>query len=310
MFKNGFDSYFHHTRDLQDTRKYLVYWIYTECSKQGKFTNTRKSDIEATLSAIELAAKFSSIHDAIVATQIGRAYFCIDKRNKTIIFEYFDNDKGMQFAYKFFEAVEREAQHLSKLIREPSRKDQMPRAIAQLTDSVKITKDKELRYSTNQFIRDSFKEYLETSLNLQRIIPDSWSIGAYTIGNYRSVWTQLCVLSLIHKLCFIDSQAKFGNYDSGCNSALFHINKISLLNYLIRNTTLDRAIVSEIIKDLIYNISIPHIDIIQQPLIEIVHNEIAFSPSMILGSLADRNLQVLLSKLPYRQSEYDRLKKS
>jgi len=295
-------------QSVQDTMKYLIYWIYTESPEGGRFTVTEDRHIEKTYPAIELARNYSMIHDSVVATQKGWMTLEIDKKQKLISFRYSDPAKGVLFALKFFNHLIWENKRITKLIKKNESYKAMLEALDQLSNSVRITKDNELKYNTNEFILKTMEESLRKSLEKGFILSDSWSIEAYSVKDFRLIWIQLAKLSQIHILAFNMSLQKFKNNKLGYNNSIFRINKNALIDYIKKYSGLNKEVIARVIKDLTYDPKIPYIDIIQQPLIEISKNEIYFSPNLIIGSLIDRNLQVLLTKLPYRQKEYDRLK--
>ena len=302
------DEYLLEEQSVYDTMKYLIYWIYTESPEGGRFTLTEGLHIEKTYPAIELARNYSMIHDSVVAAQKGWMTLEIHKKQKLISFRYLDSAKGVLFALKFFNHLIRANKRITELIKKDESYEVILKALDQLSNSVRITKDNELKYNTNEFILKTMEESLRKSLEKGFILSDSWSIEAYSVRDFRLIWIQLAKLSQIHIFAFNMSSQKFKNNKLGYNNSIFRINKNVLIDYIKKYSGLSKEVIARVIKDLTYDPKIPYIDIIQQPLIEISKNEIYFSPNLIIGSLIDRNLQVLLTKLPYRQKEYDRLK--
>jgi len=303
----GLDESITLSRYIEDIKKYLIYWIYTRCLEGGNLVKTEEIHIKETIPVLQLAHKFSLLHDAVVAAQKGWMTVNFDEQEKKINFKYKNSEKGALFFLKFFDRVNREIKSITNILQEEKNQKNLYKALNLFSNIVYITKDGELRYSTNEFIVNSFEDYIRASINQQSILCDSWSLGPYTIGDFRSVWIQINKLSLIHIIAFVESYRKYGNYDPGFNYSIFKISRISLIRYIRKYTRLNEVIISEILQDLTYDYSIPHMDIIYQPLIKI-NNVIFFSPNLIIKSFFDRNLQVLLSKLPHRKSEYDRLK--
>jgi hypothetical protein len=298
------------SRFFEDSKKYLINWIYYKCPEGGKLIKTKESDIEKSIQAISLAHKFSIIHDAIVSVQKHWADFYLDNKKNLIKFRYRDKEKGVLLSGKFFDKVRREAKNINRIEKIMRNAKALFEAFAQFSETIHITKEKELRFQTNEFILDYFEKYVRETLNLQAILEDSWSLGTYSIGDFRETWIQINKLNLIHMFAFLRSYQKYGNYDTGFNNALFRIRKKNLIKYITKHTRLNELVISEIIRDLTYDYTIPHMDIIYQPLIEINNNEIFSSPLLIIGSMIDRNFQALLTKLPHRKREYDRLKNS
>jgi len=290
---------------LQDTMQYLIYWIYRECPEGGRYVLTKDSQIKKIIPIIKLAYNYSKIHDFIVAVQKSWAIFHINEKQKLVSFKYKDLEKSFLFNIKLKDRLIRQAQNTAELQKELDKIEGMKEALNQLQDSVTITKDRELKYRTNRFILDKFKKFSILTLEKEFMFPESWSIGPYSIGNFRTLWIELNKLSLIHVFALRMSIMTNRIDEIGfLNNSIFRISKSSLLYYVKKHTSL----IKEIIQDLIYNIALPHVDIMHQPLIEMNKNEIFFSPTLILNSFVERNLQVLLTKLPHRKTEYDRLK--
>jgi len=278
-----------------DTKKYLIYWIYTKCPEGGRFIKTNESDIEKSMKAISLAYKFSLIHDVTVAVQKNWADFYFDKQKKLINFRYRDQQKGVSLFRKFSDKVVREATNIDNIANEMKHAKAIIDALGQFSETVYITKDKELRYSTNEFILKSIEEYLRKTHSLQAILDDSWSLGSYSIGDFRSIWIQINKLSLLHMIACIRSYQKYENYDPGFNNLLLRIGKSALINYINKHTGKSKLVISEIIRDLTYDYTISHMDIMYQPVIEMNKNEIFISPLLIIENHIDRNFQALLT---------------
>ncbi len=294
--------------NFEDIKKYLIYWIYKKCPEGGILKKTSESDIEKSIQAISLAHKFSIIHDAIVSVQKQWADFYFDNKKNLIKFRYRDKEKGILLSGKFFDKIRREAKNINQIKKKTKNSKTIFKAIKQFSETVRITPDKILKYQTDKFILNSFEKYARETLNLQAILDDSWSLGSYSIGDFRAAWIQINKLSFIHMFAFLSSYQKYGNYDPGFNNALFRIRKNNLIKCIKKHTGLNELVISEIIRDLTYDYTIPHMDIIYQPLIEINNSEIFLSPLLIIRSMIDRNFQALLTKLPRRKREYGRLK--
>jgi len=304
----GLDAMLLAARKYQDTKQHLIYLIYAKCPSGGRYTLTNKPHIEATIAAIEIAYSYSLVHSMIVGAEKGWGAFYFNEIKKELFFKYHDPVKSTHFFNKFSDRVSWETNNLQTLEADYPKLERLNLAISQLADTVRITKEKELRFTTNPFIHTAIEEYLKIQLSKQYTLNDSWSLGPYLISDFRSVWIQLCKLSLFRSFAFLESVKKYGDYDPGYNNILCRINKTELTQFISKYTKLNGSVISEILSDLTYDPNIRFIDIIQEPLVEMNKNDICFSPSMILGSLIDRNLQVLLNKLPHRQKAYDVLK--
>jgi hypothetical protein len=304
----GLDDMLLAERKYQDAKQYLIHLIYAKCPSGGRYILTNKSHIKATLAAIEIAYSYSQVHSMIVGAEKGWGAFYFNEIKKELSFNYHDPVKSTQFFNKFNDRVAWESKNLKTLAADYQELERFNLAITQLVDTVRITREKELRFTTNPFIHSAIEEYLNVQLSKQYTLNDSWSLGPYQISDFRSVWIQLCKLCLFRLFAFLESVKKYGDYDPGYNNILCRKSKTELTQFISKYTKLKERVISEILIDLIYDPSIRFIDIIQQPLVEMNKNDICFSPSLVLGSHIDRNLQVLLNKLPHRQKAYDVLK--
>ena len=262
------------------------------------------------LPAIELASKYSKIHDFIVAVQRNYAKVIINQQQKVIKFEYKDSKKSSLFLRKFIDRViKSRSVSVVEIIKNSGNIRELYNAFNQLNSTVYTTKDNELRYRTNKFISDTIEKCSRSMLELEHILPDSWSINPYSVSDFRLFWNQLHKLSLIHISAFCMSMEKELLHELGpYNTSIIRFSRPDLVKYVKKYTGLKEEVIKEIIYDLTYNSQIPFIDIIQQPLIEIKRNEIFFSPQLVLSSFVDRNFQVLLTRLPHRKKAYDKLK--
>ena len=64
----SFDELLASQQKYEDTKKYLIYWIYTKCPKGGKEVWTDEFHIEKTIPAIMLARNFSLIPNVLTTS--------------------------------------------------------------------------------------------------------------------------------------------------------------------------------------------------------------------------------------------------
>lgn len=294
---------------LQDAMKYMAYWISSECQGGDNYVLTEDSHIEKTIPAIGLTYDYTKIHDFVVATQKEWATLHFNEKQKTISFRYSDPAKSSLFFTRLGDRLKKQALATTELGNGLDKIKGLEKALSRLLKTITFSKDGKLRYNTDAFILNRMKEFSKTTLEKEYILPHSWSVGAYSIKDFRNLWLHLNKFIWIHSFALRMAIINDLNDNLGyINNSIVIINKNTLINYFKKHTGLTKDVVNEIIGDLIYDVQIPFMDVMYQPLIELNKNNILLVPTLIINSFVDRNFQVLLTKLPHRRTEYDKLK--
>ena len=138
-------------------------------------------------------------------------------------------------------------------------------------------------------------------------LPGEWQFSRYTLGDFRKVFEAILAIASIHFRAWTVAIEKecdnMGYLDSiyvpTCNELLRRVARYSKVP--------DKKILS-IFDDLTYgNRGISHPDPALQPLIKLNSNQYAIMPSLWMSLSPERNLTVLLNKLPSERKIYAKL---
>ncbi len=153
--------------------------------------------------------------------------------------------------------------------------------------------------------RASLKPIFDTLFSL----PAEWQFSRYSLGDFRKVFEAISTIASIHltarKLAIERGCAARGYADSiyvpTCNE---------LLRRIVRYSGVSDAKVLSIFDDLTYgNRGIEHPDPALQPLIKLNSENYAIAPHLWIFSAPERNLTVLLNRLPSEKVIYAKLVK-
>ena len=163
------------------------------------------------------------------------------------------------------------------------------------------------KYELNPKIFCAAAELAATVVNSRFDLPQDWQVTNYTIGNYATVLKCIWVLSLIHfaARCVADSK---GCLHGGYQDALMVINRMELISRIAGYTNIGRLIVQHIIEDVTFggrNIDNP--DIALQPFVPMGPKRYGWSPTLLINSALERNLLVLMNRLPNGRDMYSRM---
>ena len=146
--------------------------------------------------------------------------------------------------------------------------------------------------------------YLRPVFNQRFPSPPYWSIGRSTLMEYRSVLEFMSVISFVHwgaRLRAIrDGCANYGAADS-----LIVYNRERLVDRIAQYTQMTRGVVDGIVRDLTFGErGIRDPDIALQPIVPLDDVEVCWAPSLVRDSNLERNLLVLLRRLPGGKEAY------
>ncbi|HDH06461.1 MAG TPA: hypothetical protein ENH01_12285 [Nitrospirae bacterium] len=286
-------------RAFQDILRYMVYWTYSICPEGGKILSTPANCKEMIKETIEIAESYSKVFDFIKAEEMGDVSFNINKHSKIIGIEYLNEEAGRSFGlHEFFKGKELGNQSKNFFGNESGNMENMLKAKEEIEKSIKIKNKKEFIYSRSKFVFKTFEELSENIISQMFLMPEGWSLGFYTIGNFKLFWKHLLKIAIIHQVAFISYVEKMikGNKNISYDNAVRCDNKKDLVNHIHMYSGLEKKVINNIIQDLIYDNAVKWTDIMFQPLFQI-ENKIIFSPNVIVGSRAERNINVLMSKI-------------
>jgi hypothetical protein len=148
---------------------------------------------------------------------------------------------------------------------------------------------------------------MQPKLDWKLKLPGEWELGRYRLSDFQRVAGVLYVLAFIH------FQARMIAAERGClalgySRSLLVMGREELIKRLARYTGLRVEIIDTLVEDLTYGArGILQPDPALQPLISLSKSRYCISPNLILASATERNLIVLLNRLPDEKKAYSRL---
>ena len=172
--------------------------------------------------------------------------------------------------------------------------------------SLKI-QDNRFRYKLNPRMVSETMNSLKPIFDTLFSLPIKWQFSRYSLGDFRKVFEVISTIASIHltarKLAIERGCAALGYADSiyvpTCNE---------LLRRIVRYSGVSDAKVLSIFDDLTYgNRGIEHPDPALQPLIKLNSESYAIAPHLWICSAPERNLTILLNRLPSEKAIYAKL---
>jgi hypothetical protein len=140
-------------------------------------------------------------------------------------------------------------------------------------------------------------------------LPKDWKLPRFTIHDFERVATVLWVIAFIHFQARVTA-ALSGCKGIGFSRALIIMEKSELINRLRRYSGVNDSSLTAILEDLTYGSrGQANPDPALQPIVALNNFQIAISPNIVLNSSMERNLTVLLNRLPEEKKVYSKLSK-
>ena len=172
--------------------------------------------------------------------------------------------------------------------------------------SLKI-QDNRFRYKLNPRMVSETMPSLKPTSDTLFSLPGEWQFSRYSLADFRKVFEVISTIASIHLT------ARGLAIERGC-AARGYVDSIyvptcdELLRRIVRYSGVSDAKVLSIFDDLTYgNRGIEHPDPALQPLIKLNSKNYAIAPHLWICSAAERNLTVLLNRLPSEKSIYAKL---
>ena len=172
---------------------------------------------------------------------------------------------------------------------------------------LKIKGDR-FRYELNpRMVSDMISAIIRPTQDMMFSLPGDWEFSRYSLKDFRAVYEVIAALAGIHL-----TARKFAS-DQGCvrlgyPDSIYVLTYDDLLRRTVRYSKLSDEKVQSIFDDLTYgNMGIRHPDPALQPLIKLNSNDYAIMPNLWICSAAERNLTILLNRLPSEKEIYREL---
>jgi hypothetical protein len=186
--------------------------------------------------------------------------------------------------------------------------DNIDKVINALRPTVRF-KNQWFFYDTGPRLTAMALEALSPLIDSRFGLPDDWVFGRFSLSDFRAVARVLWTLSYLHFNARIIA-ARQGCVGLGYSRALYVTTRRELVGTVREQTGLSRDAVENIVDTLTlgrHDQRSP--DPALQPLIPLTFRHLAIAPNLVLNSALERNLAVLLNRLPEEKALYATLSK-
>ena len=279
-----------------------MFWLFSACEQGGQIPSTCDDDVfQASWDLFKLGKKYQWFETAY--TYASRGLIELELQLSTIqpTKEFF---KGMEYQAYGRLMKAHESDEAVSLINV----DNFPLLTEAISRSVRI---KEERFSCKmnpRMVSDTIK-FIKPGYDTVFSLPSEWQFSRYTLGDFRKVFEAILAMASIHviawRIAIEEGYNPFGYADS-----IYTPTYNELLRRVVRYSGVSDEKVLSIFDDLTYgNRGVPkrELDPALQPLIKLNSKHYAIMPSLWMSLSPERNLTVLLNKLPSERKIYAKL---
>ncbi|MYH82629.1 hypothetical protein F4141_18225 [Candidatus Poribacteria bacterium] len=276
-----------------------MYWLYNSCKKGGQVPFVRDDDVfQSSWTLFNLGQEYRLFGTAY--TYASRGWLELEILESTI-----------RPADDFFGDIEYEA--YNRLIKP----HQSAKALSSIDfgnvlpfnaiqHSLKI-QDNRFRYKLNPRMISETMTSLKPTFDTLFSLPGEWQFSRYSLEDFRKVFEVISTIASIH-LTARGLAIERGCAARGYADSIYVPTGNELLRRIVRYSGVPDAKVLSIFDDLTYgNSGIKHPDPALQPLIKLNSERYAIAPHLWICSAAERNLTVLLNRLPAEKVIYAKL---
>ena len=277
-----------------------MYWLYGTCRQGGQVPSAYDDNLsKASWNLFKLGREYGWF--VAVYTYASRGWIGLELQGSTI-----------QPTENLFTNIEYEA--YNRLIK-PHKSDEAVSLVDfdnfhlqtdTIGHAVRV-KGNRFRYKLNPRIVSETITVMRPLFDEMFSLPSEWQLSRYTLGDFRKVFEAISAIASIHW------RARGIAVDRGCDNwgyadSIYVRPFDDLLRQVVRYSGVSDVKVQCIFDDLTYgNRNVSHPDPVLQPLIKLNSEVYAIMPQLWLSSSAERNLTVLLNKLPSEKRIYSKL---
>jgi hypothetical protein len=162
-------------------------------------------------------------------------------------------------------------------------------------------------YEINPRLVQAGLDSFGSMIDVRFVLPTDWQLPGFALQDFVRVARVLFVLATIHFYARMTA-ARLGCIGLGYARALILMERDELFRRLRRYTGVTDEALHAIVEDLTYGArGILNPDPALQPLIPLLPSTYAIAPNLVINSALERNLSVLLNRLPDKKDAYARL---
>ena len=296
LLKEGADTVSHYGARADNVIQHAktpIKWLRAACPAGG--TIRRKYDeqtYEAAWKLSELGLAYLSFEGAFSNATAGLLKLTLDGQRIRVSGQLRDDYR--------FEAYDR---LLSPRMKELDVEAVDESFLMQLDASVQVRRAS-FTYGLNPKIVQAGLEALSPAIVPRFSLPDDWKFPAFSLAEFRQV------ASVLWTLAFMHFRARFIAASQGCegvgvSNALIVMSRDEIGQRVRRYSHLSEAVVSAVLRVLTYGeCGQLNPDPALQPIIPASPSTVGLSPSIVLNSSMERNLSVLLNRMPEERQAY------
>lgn len=277
--------------------KWPLRWLWCDCAPRGKLRqhNVRDKYYASAEALAKLGRKYVSFEAAFSYATEDRLDLELDGRSIRPMWA-----SRVQVRY---DAYDRLRDYPEKSI-EDTHIDVLSRISEDVKRTVQVRGDR-FEYALNPRIFKQVYELAEGCLDDMFRLPEEWQFPTARFAEYAAVLKAIWVLSCIHR---ISRLVAAGMGCRGYSRALVVMERDELITRLSRYLSMDHKVVLNIVQELTFGgRDIGNPDIALQPLVPLEPRHYGWAPSLVLGSSLERNLLVLLNRIPEGKTAYSHL---
>ncbi len=281
--------------------KYCMRWLWDSCSECGQIPSAYHDDFcKAGLDLFFLSHEYKAFVSAFTYGSRGDIKL---KLKRFTIKPAADFDAGIE--YEAYNRIIKQQQ--SQTAASSADVDKLKQLKISIHHSLRIIGER-FEYKLNSKMVANAQEAVISPVYSQiSALPDEWQFSRYNLGNFRRVVETISAIAFIHALAR-QIAIENGCLNMGYADGIYMPSCDELLERVVSYSGISEPSVQEILDDISYgNEDISDPDPALQPLIVLNSAVYAVMPHLFLGRSPERNMAVLLNRLPTEKEIYSKL---
>lgn len=288
--------------NLLNELKHPMFWIFNSCEQGGDPPSTFNENLFKTSSdLLELGSSYGWFDTAYRYASNGWVGLNLDGSNIQPTNELFSDQEYKAYNY-FIKTYETDTAMSSIDL------DNFHLIGEKIRHLVRVKGDR-FSYKLNPKIVNETIEIIKPIYDSAFSLRSEWEFSRYTLGDFRKVFVSILAMATIHWRARMIAIAEKTCQNNALLDSIFLPTCNELLHRVVNYSGLPDEKVHYIFDDLTYgNRGIRFPDPALQPLIKLNSDYYAIMPQLWLSSHPERNLTVLLNKIPSEKKVYAKLK--
>ncbi|RKU24923.1 hypothetical protein C6499_15895 [Candidatus Poribacteria bacterium] len=278
-----------------------MFWLFRACEQGGQIPSAYDDDVfQASWDLFKLGKKYQWFEAAYTYASNGLIKLELEGSTIQPAKEFF---KGMEYqAYGRLIKAHQTDEGISLI-----NVDDFHLVREAISSSVKVVEGNRFSYKMNPRMVSDVIKTMSPGYDMAFSLPPEWRFSRYSLGDFRKVFEAILAIASIHFRAWrIAIEKECDNM--GYLDCIYVPTCNELLRRVARYSGVPDAKVLSIFDDLTYgNRGILHPDPALQPLIKLNSNHYAIMPSLWMSLSPERNLTVILNRIPSEREIYAEL---